>query len=132
MRGYQNYARARVDSAPPEDILIMLLDGALDRLRQADEAMAAGNNKLWNKHLHVVRAVFIELSMALDDSMPPAIARNLKATYGWVVHHCIEAGRRGDRERLAEIDKVVHIVHETWVKAIAIQRGDAEPPEGTP
>jgi flagellar protein FliS len=129
MRGVQNYARQRADSAPPEDILLLLLEGAIDRVRQADEAIVANDRGLWNKHLHTVRAIFIELTTALDPSLDPALATNLRNTYGWVIHHSTEAARNGDRERLAEVGRVVQVVYDTWAQAVQIQReGGGEQP----
>jgi flagellar protein FliS len=131
MRGVQAYARQRVDSAPPEDVLLLLLEGAVDRIRQADEAMVARDRSLWNKHLHTVRAVFLELSAAIDTSMDPALAGNLRNTYGWIIHHSREAARDGDRDRLDKVRRVVQIVYDTWTQAVQIHReGGVSPIEG--
>ncbi len=132
MRGVQSYARQRADSAPPEDVLLLLLEGALDRVRQADEAMVARDRGLWNKHLHTVRAIFIELMSALDPSLAPEIATNLRNTYSWIIHHSTEAARNADRERLAQVGNVVQIVYDTWAQAVQMQRdaGDLPPSDG--
>jgi flagellar protein FliS len=132
MRGVQSYARQRAESAPPEDVLLLLLEGALDRVRQADEAMEAKDRVLWNKHLHTVRAIFIELTSALDPSLAPEIATNLRNTYSWIIHHSTEAARAGDRGRLAQVRDVVQIVYDTWSQAVQIQRdaGDLPPTDG--
>lgn len=129
MRAVQNYARQRAESAPPEDILLLLLEGAIDRVRQADEAMVANDRSLWNKHVHTVRAIFLELTTALDPSLDVSLATNLRNTYAWIIHHSTEAARAGDRERLAEVGRVIQVVYDTWSQAVRIQReGGGEQP----
>ena len=128
MRGLRGYARARMDSASSEDVLVMLLEGAVDRCRQADAAMDEGDRSLWNKHLHTVRAIFMELQMALDADGDPQLILHLRNTYAWIILHATEAAKHGDRVRLAEVRRVVEMMYGTWAQAVAIARGDAEAP----
>jgi len=132
MRGVQSYARQRTESAPPEDVLLILLEGALERVRQADAAMADRDRGLWNKHIHTVRAIFIELTSALDPSLAPDVALSLRNTYSWIIHHSTESARNGDRERLSQVRDVVQIVYDTWVKAVQMNRdaGELAPGDG--
>jgi flagellar protein FliS len=118
-----------MDSASNEDVLVMLLEGAVDRCRQADLAMEDGDRSLWNKHLHTVRAIFMELQMALDADGDPQLITNLRNTYAWIILHSTEAAKNGDRERLAEVQRVVSMMYATWTQAVAIARGDVEAPE---
>ena len=127
MRGIRGYAKARVESASQEDILVMLLEGAVDRCGRAAAAIEANDRSEWNKHLHTVRAIFIELQMALDPSMAPELATNLRNTYAWIIHHSTEVAKTADLNRLAEVRRVVEMMYETWTQAVAIARdGEGE------
>ena len=126
MRGLRGYARARVDAATSEDVLVLLLEGAVERCRQADFAMEDGDRSLWNKHLHTVRAIFLELQMALDAEGDPSLITNLRNTYAWIIFHSTEAAKSGDRARLAEVLRVVEMMYGTWTQAIAIAREEAD------
>jgi flagellar protein FliS len=126
VRGLRGYARSRMEAASQEDVLVLLLEGALDRVDKADAAMAAGDRGGWNAHLHTVRAIFIELQMALDPSGPAELIASLRNTYGWVIHHCSAVGKSGDRTVLVEIRRVVALMYETWAKAVAMARDGAQ------
>lgn len=114
-----------MEAASQEDVLVMLLEGALDRVDKADAAIAAGDRVGWNTHLHTVRAVFIELQMALDPAGPPELIASLRTTYGWVIHHATAVGKTGDRRVLGELRRVVALMYETWAKAVAMARDGA-------
>lgn len=129
MRGIASYRRTDVESAPKEELVVLLVAAAVQRADAADAAMARGDRSAWNAELHVARAIFLELLHALDPATPAAVADPLRATYKWLVHHVIVAGREGDRERLAEVRRVTAGLHDTWARALAIHRGEA-PAEG--
>lgn len=130
MRGIRGYERTRIESASNEDVLVLLLEGAVDRCRQADAAMEGGDRSLWNKHLHTVRAIFLELQMALDPAGGPELLTHLRNTYAWILHHSTEAAKTGDRQRLAEVQRVVEVMYTTWSQAVTMVReSSGETPE---
>ena len=115
-----------MEAASQEDVLVLLLEGALDRVDKADVAMAGGDRVGWNTHLHTVRAIFIELQIALDPAGPPDLIVSLRNTYGWVIHHASAVAKSGDRRVLGEIRRVVALMYETWAKAVALARDGAQ------
>ncbi|MFN7142988.1 MAG: flagellar export chaperone FliS [Myxococcota bacterium] len=130
MRGIANYRRTDVESAPREELVVLLFAAAVRREETADAAMARGDRSAWNAELHVARAIFLELLQALDPATPSAVADPLRTTYRWLVHHLTVAGRDGDRARLAEVRRVTAGLHDTWARALAIHRGEAPAEEG--
>jgi flagellin-specific chaperone FliS len=115
-----------MEAASQEDVLVLLLEGALERVDKADAAMAAGDRVAWNTHLHTVRAIFIELQIALDPAGPPDLIGSLRNTYGWVIHHATSVAKTGDRAVMVEIRRVVALMYETWAKAVAMAREGGE------
>jgi flagellar protein FliS len=122
LRGLRGYARTRIESASNEDVLVMLLEGAVDRCRQARAAIESGDRNLWNKHLHTVRAIFLELQMALDPAGSPELLTHLRNTYAWILHHSTETAKTGDLQRLHEVQRVVEVMYTTWSQAVVIAR----------
>lgn len=126
MKGIASYRQQRVDSAPPEDVLVMLLEKALQKEAEADAAIGRGDRAAWNAAIHHARAIFMELSLALDHSLAPDVTHKVASLYRWVIHHLTEVGHTGDRARLDEIRGVTAQLLETWTAAVAKVRGEEE------
>jgi flagellar biosynthetic protein FliS len=126
MRAIQSYARTRLESAPQEDLLVMLVEAALLRVDAADAAMERSDRGAWIREIHVARAIFLELRTALDHTAAPAVTGPLDATYRWCIHQLTAAGRTGDRTLIAEIRRVTEVLRRTWTAAVQATRD----PEG--
>lgn len=124
MKGIASYKQHSVQDAPPEDILVMLLEKALQKEDQADEAMAAGDRVAWNAALHHTRAIFMELALALDASVAPDVAQSVGSAYRWAIHHLTECAHTGDRAKLAQVREVTRQLLETWSAAVSQVRGE--------
>ncbi len=121
MKGIAAYSRNRIESAPPEQILVMLLEKALEKEEVAREAILSGDRARRNAALHHTRAVFIELLSALDHSEAPEVTVPLANTWNWCLHQLLSVGRTGDLALLAKVEQVTRMMHETWVQAVAIR-----------
>jgi flagellar biosynthetic protein FliS len=134
MNAIASYRRNRLENAPNEDILVMLLNEAVRRELEAGICMENKDRAGWIGHIHVARAIFMELRMALDADTPPEISNPLRNTYSWCIHHLTDVAHSGDVTKLAEIQRVTAMVEDTWTRAVQISRGETpeEPSEGTP
>ena len=122
MRGLSSYRQSALEGARNDEILVMLIEKILERIDLADEYMGEGDRVSWVHELHQCRAIVIELRGALDHSMAPEITASIDRTYQWLLQHLTDSGRDGDRERLAEVRRVVGVVHHTWVEAVRLAR----------
>jgi flagellar biosynthetic protein FliS len=127
MRAIQSYQRTQLESAPGPDILVMLVEAALQREDAALAAMERGDRLAWVQELHVVRAIFLELRMALDHSLLPVVAASLDTTYKWCIHHLTVAGRTADKALLTQVRDVTTTLHETWTQAVGASRAGEDP-----
>lgn len=134
MNPIQNYRRSSIENAPNEDILVMLVREAVRREVEARACIEANDRKGWIEHIHVARAIFIELRMAIDPETPIELATSLRNTYAWCIHHLNEVSRTGDLATLAEVQRVTELVADTWTRAVQMARGEVEetPEEGQP
>lgn len=134
MNPIRNYKRSSIENAPNEDILVMLVREAVRREVEAGRCIEAKDRMGWIEHIHVARAIFIELRMAIDPETPPELAGSLRNTYAWCIHHLNEVSRTGDLATLAEVQRVTELVADTWMRAVQMARGETEeqPEEGQP
>jgi flagellar biosynthetic protein FliS len=126
MRALANYRRTSVESASNEDLVVLLLEAAVQRQHNADAAMVAHDRSAWNKEIHVARAIFMELLSAFDPETPAEVLAPMAATYRWLIHHLTEAARNGDRVRLEQTLEVSGTVLDTWTRALKIHRGEED------
>ena len=122
MSAIASYRRTQLEHATNEDILVLLVAEAVRREILAAECLAAGDQEGLIANVHVARAIFIELRLALDPTEAPNIAQSLHQTYAWLTHQLTAVVRTRDPELMAEIQRVTGIVEETWRKAVELSR----------
>lgn len=129
MSAIASYRRILLEHASNEDILVLLVAEAVRREALAAECIASGDFKGLVVHVHVARAIFIELRRAFDPTAAPQIAQSLLDTYGWCIHHLTAVVRTRDPVAMAEIQRVTGIIEDTWRRAVEITRyGSFEDP----
>src|ERR1700733_8761654 len=87
----QNYLRTRVLTATPEQLQMMLYDGAI---RFADAARTAIINKDWEgtyKNCSRAQRIITELGSALKPDISPDLCANLAALYNYIYRKLIDA-----------------------------------------
>jgi flagellar biosynthetic protein FliS len=126
MRAIASYKRTAIESAPNEELVVLLCEAAVMRADRADAAMERNDRGAWLGEIHVARAIYLELLQALDPTAAPNAINAMRDTYRWLLHHLTEAGRTGDRERMGEVRRVATTVHDTWSRAVSIHREGAE------
>lgn len=120
------YRSAQIQHAPPEQILLLLLERAVKDQSAALDAMDRGARLTWVAQLNHARSIFIELQSALDHTLSPQLSRHLHEVYGWALHHLARAARDGDPELLRAVQTVTLSLHEAWTAAIEQSYADAE------
>ena len=119
MKGIAAYSRTRVESAPNDQLLVMLLEKAMEKETLAMVAIAAGDRVTWNAALHHTRAIFIELLAALDGEPAPALAQAVSTTYRWSIHQLTVAARTGDATLVERVREATATLHSAWSAAVA-------------
>jgi flagellar protein FliS len=113
-----------VDSASPEQILIMLYDAAIKDIRVAQEAIEANDRGQKAKALDHGVKVIMELINSLRPEKAPEIAENLRRLYDFMIDRMIQANLKNDVEQLEPVVKVLIELREAWVEAIRMQRAN--------
>ena len=107
MNGIAAYSRTRIESAPNEQLLVMLLEKAMQKEAEAIAAIVAKDRMRWNAAIHHARAIFIELNNALDHGDAPEVTQTVATTYRWCIFQLGAAARTGDMALLARVREVM-------------------------
>jgi flagellar secretion chaperone FliS len=109
------YLRTKVLTATPEQLQMMLFDGALRFCEQARVALTAKNFEEGYNLISRVQKILLELSCSLKHDILPDLCGKLAALYNYAYRKLIEANVRHD---LASLDQTIAILkyqRETWV-----------------
>jgi len=123
MNAYMNqYQQNHIATASPEQILIMLYDGALRFLGQAASGIEAGDRELRTRYINKSIAILSELSATLDHEIGGDISANLAALYDYMIRELMSANASNDIQPLRVVEKMLAELRETWMQAIEINR----------
>jgi flagellar protein FliS len=110
----QNYLRTRVLTATPEQLQMMLFDGAI---RYGEQAKVALEGRNWeNSHnlLTRMQKIIVELNGNLKHEVFPELCGKLAALYNYAYRKLIEANVKHRVDALEEALKVLRYQRDTW------------------
>jgi flagellar secretion chaperone FliS len=110
-------AHGGVAAADPHKLILMLMDGALERLAIARGCIVR-NELVQRAHL-VNRVVSIlgELKASLDVKAGGKIATNLDELYDYMIRRVMLGSVQNKPEPLEEVTKLLSSIREAWVAA---------------
>ncbi|HZL36823.1 MAG TPA: flagellar export chaperone FliS [Tepidisphaeraceae bacterium] len=111
----QNYLKTRVQTATPEQLQMMLYDGAI---RFAEQTKLALVKKDWEGvYTHCSRAqkIVAELNSGLKHSIAPDMCGKLAALYNFIYRKLVEASTQHTLQSIDEALRLLHYQRETWV-----------------
>ncbi len=112
------YLKTKVMTASPEQLRLMLYDGAIKYLRQARKAM---NEKDYEGVYNaIVRAqkITLELSTSINHDMNPELSSRMVGLYNYIYRRLIDANVERDYTAIDESIKLYEYERETWVMAL--------------
>ena len=114
--GYDAYKKVNVETASQGKLIVMLLNGAIQRAEEAKRQLQKG--KLDAVHNNLIRAqdIIAELRGALNMRLGGEIARNLDRIYEYFQHLLVKANVR---KEVAPIDECIQLLvplRDTWVE----------------
>lgn len=112
---YQSYQRTAIETASPEQLVLMLYDGALRFLNQAKVAIR--EDKLEETHKMITRSqnILNELLSSLNYEKGGDIARNLGSLYTYMHSRLIDANLRKDAALVQEVQDLLTPIRDAWV-----------------
>ena len=112
--GAQTYLKTRVFTATPEQLQMMLYDGAI---RFTEQARPALEKKDWETSYNMIsraQKIITELLCSLKPDVAPDLCGNLASLYNYVFKKLIEANVEHKIESLDEALRILRYQRETW------------------
>lgn len=122
---YTQYQVTRVQTASPEQLLLMLFDGAIRYLQRAQEALkedAAVGGETW---IRKAAAILDELDHTLNPEAGGEVADNLHRLYAYCHYRLIQARTKGDDAACAEVARLLRELRSGFQEAARALRAAA-------
>jgi flagellar protein FliS len=113
------YGAVKVTTASPGQILVMLYDGLLRFLREAQTAMAAKDRGKAGERISRSHAILAYLLNTLDPTHAPALCANLQPLYVFCMQRLLSANLEQDVAKLADVVRVLAPLRDAWSTAVA-------------
>ena len=110
------YKNNIVNYAPKEQLLLMLVDGAVRFSKMARQALEEKNIIESHKNLVKVQDIFTELMITLDTSAGEW-AKQLYSVYDFIKNRLFEINLKKDLKMMDELMPVIEDVRNTWHEA---------------
>lgn len=110
------YRTAGVQTAGPQQLVLMLYDGAIRFLIRAHQAAAANDAAACRAAVTRAQAIFVELTGALDMSQGE-LAENLAALYDYWNQQLLQVLAQPATAPLEAVLQMVRSVREAWAEA---------------
>lgn len=128
------YLRTKILTASPEELRLMLYEGAIRFCGQGREAIV---KKDWEaSYSALVRAqkIVLELSTSLNHGVAPELCEKLGALYTYIYRRLIDANIQHDLAALDEAVRLLDYEKKTWEMLMARISGNevAEPADTVP
>lgn len=120
----KQYQKSQLETASPEQILIMLYDAAIQFLVKARAAMEEKNIQETHDNITKCEKIILEFMNSLDMKNGGEIAQNLYNLYDYLYETLSYSNRKKDLEKLDEVSNHLKGLRETWQKAIAIANAE--------
>ncbi|GAA0121412.1 flagellar export chaperone FliS [Clostridium faecium] len=114
---YNTYKNNSVNYASKEQLLLMLLDGAVKYAKIGRQAIL--DNDIQKKHDNIIRTqdIFYELMISLDRNAGGEWADNLYAVYEFINHRLTEANMKKDVKIMDEVIPLIEEIRDLWNEA---------------
>jgi flagellar protein FliS len=118
------YGAVKVTTANPGQILLMLYEGLMRFLREAQTALAAKDHKKSGERISRAHAVLEYLLATLDPAHAPQLCERLQPLYIFCMQYLVRANLEQDSNKVGEVIEILSPLRDAWITAVA-QVGDS-------
>jgi len=109
-------AHGGVAAADPHRLILMLLDGALERISGARGAMQNGATEAKNRLIHRAADIVSELRASLNMDKGGEIAANMADLYDYSGKQLLRANAENRAELLDEVAHLLREIRSAWIQ----------------
>lgn len=121
---YQTYKSNSINYASKEQLLLMLVDGAVKFAKIARQAMLDNDIKKAHENIIKTQNIFNELMISLDVSKSGKWGQSLMSVYDFIVRRLIDANMKKDVKIMDEVIPLIEDVRDTWEQAYKISKNN--------
>lgn len=114
----KQYKQTQIETAPKEEILLMLYDGAVRFLHKAKEGFAEKNIEKQHNNIVKVQNIITEFESTLDMEAGGEFAKNLFNLYEFMSAQLLIANVKKNEQALDIVIKHMTSLRDTWREAI--------------
>lgn len=123
------YLRTKVLTAPPEELRLLLLDGAIKFAVQGRDGLAAKNYEMSFNGISQCRDIVVELMTTIAPTVDAELAAKVRGVFSFLFMELTEASLEKNPARLDKVIDILKFERETWV--LAMQKLAQERAAGT-
>lgn len=111
----QQYLKNAVLTATPEQLQLMLYDGAIRFATRGQEALAAKDRTAAFNALERAQRIMLELANGIRRDANPDLADRMAAVYNFVYRRLVDANLNQDAATVTEALQILRYERETWL-----------------
>jgi len=115
---YAQYNTNKIMTASPQELTLMLYDGAIKFCNIAMTGIDEGDVQKAHINIMKVQRIIEEFQMTLDFKYP--VANDFNNVYNYIMTRLREANMSKDKEILEEISGHLHTMRDTWKEAMKL------------
>ncbi|MBM0066115.1 flagellar export chaperone FliS [Alkalicoccobacillus gibsonii] len=114
------YKQNALNTASPGELTLMLYNGCLKFIHQADKAMVENDVERRNMYLTKAQNIIRELMVTLKAE--DEVGKNMNRMYEFILSKLIDANVKNDQQALKDAEGFVIEFRDTWKQVIQIDR----------
>lgn len=111
----REYLRNAVLTATPEQLQLMLYDGAIRFATRGLDALRANEREALFQALERAQAIVLELNNGIRREANPTLADQMTALYGFIYRRLVQASVYQDEKALEDALRILRHQRETWL-----------------
>jgi flagellar secretion chaperone FliS len=113
---YRTSDNSSISYADPHELILRMMNGAIDRIAQAKGAILHNHVKDRCELISKSIAIVGSLSACLDHSHNSELSGNLEALYDYMSMRLLEANIENDVTKLDEVTRLLSEIRSAWVQ----------------
>lgn len=119
---YNTYKTNSINYASKDQLLLMLVDGAVRFAKIAKGAMEDRDVKKAHENIVKTENIFYELMASLDVSKAGNWGKSLMSVYDFIIRRLIDANMKKDVSIIEEVIPLIENIKDTWEQAYKISK----------
>jgi flagellar secretion chaperone FliS len=113
---YTNTGNSSIAYADPHQLILRLMNGAIDRIAQAKGMVQQKEKQQKGELIGKAIGIIGGLSACLDHNQEGDLSENLESLYEYMNLRLLQANMEDDTDKLDEVSKLLQDIRSAWVQ----------------